>query len=106
MIPSLAHCKDLPMSVKVLASAIAYLVKTEAGITTSLKAMSTAYDIPEKKFQQAINGVKYESGLQHKCKLGQTVTPEWFKDDEAESSSSSDDDDGQTQASKHKNPKK
>ena len=93
MVPSPAASKDLPMSVKILAIATAYLVKTESGITTLLKATSTAYNIPEKKFWQAIKGMKYDTGSQHKCKQD-LLTPDRFKD-HGDSDSSSSSGDGQ-----------
>ena len=107
MIPSLEQCRDLQASVKILATAVAYLIKSKVGITGLLKATATTYDILEKKFLQAIKGVKYESRSQCKCKEEQLVTPDQFKDDDDDDeSSSSSDNEVQAKAPKHKKHKK
>ena len=72
-------------------------------------ATATTYDVPEKKFHQAIKGVKYESGSQCKCKEGQLMTPDQFKDDDGDDndeSSSSSDNEAQAKVPKHKKCKK
>ena len=108
MIPSPARCHDLPQLVKILVTAVAFLVKTESSIMASLKAISTAYDVLGKKFCQAIKGIKYESVSQCKHKEGQLLTPDRFKgdDDDGEADSSSSlDDEAQAKAPKHKKKK-
>ena len=77
MLPSPAASMNLPTSVKTLAAALMYLVKTELGINTSISSTAKIFDVLEKKLRQGLKGVKYESGSQRKRwrsdRLGFTV---------------------------------
>ena len=69
MLPSPAASMDLPTSVKTvktLAAALVYLVKTKLGIDTSINSTAKIFDVSEKKLRQGLKGVKYESSLQRK----------------------------------------
>ena len=52
---------NLPTSVKTLAAALMYLMKTELGINTSINNTAKIFDVSEKKLRQELKGVKYES---------------------------------------------
>ena len=66
MLPSPTASVNLPTSVKTLASALMYLMKTELGIDTSINRTAKIFDVSEKKLRQGLTGVKYESGSQRK----------------------------------------
>ena len=66
MLPSLAACKNLAVPVQMVAAAIAYLIKTEVGIETSISNTAKTYSVPEKKLRQGLKGVKYQSGSQRR----------------------------------------
>ena len=59
-------CKNLVVPVQTVTAAVAYLIKTEVGIETSINNTAKTYFIPEKKLRQGLKGVKYESGTQRK----------------------------------------
>ena len=66
MLLSPAASMNLPASVKTLAAALMYLVKTKLGINTSINSTAKIFDVSEKKLRQGLKGVKYESGSQRK----------------------------------------
>ena len=66
MLPSPAACKNLAMPVQMVAAAVAYLIKTEVGIKTSINNTAKTYSVPEKKLRQGLKGVKYQSGTQRR----------------------------------------
>ena len=66
MLPSPAACKSLAMPVQMVAAAIAYLIKTEVSIKTSISNTAKTYSVPEKKLRQGLKGVKYQSGSQRR----------------------------------------
>ena len=66
MLPSPAACKNLAMPVQTIAAALAYLIKTEVGIETSISNIAKIYSVPEKKLRQRLKGVKYQSGSQRR----------------------------------------
>ena len=66
MLPSLAACKNLAMPVQMVAAALAYLIKTEVSIETSISNTAKTYSVPEKKLRQGLKGVKYQSGSQRR----------------------------------------
>ena len=66
MLPSPTASMNLPASVKTLAAALMYLMKTELGIDTSINNTAKIFDVSEKKLRQGLKGVKYESGSQRK----------------------------------------
>ena len=78
---------NLPASVKTLAAALMYLMKTELDINKSINSTAKIFNVLEKKLRQGLKGVKYESGWQSKrwrsCEEGAQV--------ETPSSSSSED---------------
>ena len=51
---------NLPTSVKTLAAAFMYLMKTKLGIDTSINSTAKIFDVWEKKLRQGLKGVKYE----------------------------------------------
>ena len=61
-----AASMNLPASVKTLAAALMYLMKTKLGIDTSINSTAKIFDVSEKKLRQGLKGVKYESGSQRK----------------------------------------
>ena len=83
------------MPVQTVAAALAYLIKTEVGIETSISNTAKTYSVPEKKLRQGLKGVKYQSGSQRRRQESQGHTQ-----DESSSSESddNDDDDGATLA--------
>ena len=88
MLPSLAACKDLAMPVQMVAAALAYLIKTEVSIKTSISNTVKIYSVPEKKLRQGLKGVKYQSGSQKRRQESQGHTQ-----DKSSSSESDDNDD-------------
>ena len=66
MLPSLAACKNLAMPVQMVAAALAYLIKAEVSIETSISNTAKIYSVPEKKLRQGLKGVKYQSGSQRR----------------------------------------
>ena len=66
MLPSPAACKNLAMPVQTVAAALAYLIKTEVSIETSINNTAKTYSVPEKKLRQGLKGVKYQSGTQRR----------------------------------------
>ena len=66
MLPSPTASVNLPTSVKTLAAALVYLMKTELGINTSLNNTAKIFNVSEKNLRQGLKGVKYESGSQRK----------------------------------------
>ena len=66
MLPSPAACKNLAMPVQMVAAALAYLIKTEVSIKTSISNTAKTYSVPEKKLRQGLKGVKYQSGSQRR----------------------------------------
>ena len=66
MLPSPAACKNLAVPVQTVTAAVAYLIKTEVGIKTSINNTAKTYFVPEKKLRQGLKGVKYETGTQRK----------------------------------------
>ena len=66
MLPSPAACKNLAMPVQMVAAALAYLIKTEVSIETSISNTAKTYSVPEKKLRQGLKGVKYQSGSQRR----------------------------------------
>ena len=66
MLLSPAASVNLPTSVKTLAAALMYLVKTKLGIDTSINSTAKIFDVSEKKLRQGLKGVKYKSGSQRK----------------------------------------
>ena len=64
MLPSPTASVNLPASVKTLAAALVYLMKTELGINTSINNTAKIFDVLEKKLRQGFKGVKYGSGSQ------------------------------------------
>ena len=66
MLPSPAASMNLPTSVKTLAAALMYLMKTKLGINTSINSTAKIFNASEKKLRQGLKGVKYESGSQKK----------------------------------------
>ena len=66
MLLSPAASMNLPASVKTLAAALMYLMKTELGINTSINSTAKIFDVLEKKLRQGLKGVKYESSSQWK----------------------------------------
>ena len=89
MLPSPAVCKNLAVSVQTVTAAIAYLIKSEVSIETSINNTAKMYFVPEKKLRQGLKGVKYESGTQRRRQEDQEHTQ-----DESSSSEDDDDDDG------------
>ena len=66
MLLSPAASMNLPTSVKTLAAALMYLVKTELGIDTSINSTAKIFNVSEKKLRQGLKGVKYKSSSQRK----------------------------------------
>ena len=66
MLPSPAACKNLAVPVQTVAAALAYLIKTEVSIETSISNTAKTYFVPEKKLRQGLKGVKYQSGSQRR----------------------------------------
>ena len=87
MLPNPAVCKNLGVPVQTVAAAVAYLIKTEVGIETSISNTAKTYSVPEKKLRQGLKGVKYQSGSQRRRRESQGHTP-----DESSSSESDDND--------------
>ena len=61
MLPSPTASVNLPASVKTLAAALMYLMKTELGIDTSINNTAKIFNVSEKRLRQGLKGVKYES---------------------------------------------
>ena len=66
MLPSPAACKNLAMPVQTVAATLAYLIKTEVDIETSINNTAKTYSVPEKKRRQGLKGVNYQSGTQRR----------------------------------------
>ena len=66
MLPSPAACKNLAVPVQMVNPAVAYLIKTEVSIETSINNTAKTYFVSEKKLRQGLKGVKYESGTQRR----------------------------------------
>ena len=65
-LPSPAACKNLAVPVQMVAAAVAYLIKTEVSIKTSINNTAKMCSVPVKKLRQGLKGVKYESGIQRR----------------------------------------
>ena len=87
MLPSPTASMNLLTSVKTLAAALIYLMKTELGIDTSINNTAKIFDVLEKQLRQGVKGVKYESSSQRKR---QRSCEEGAQADKASSSSSED----------------
>ena len=61
-----------------MATVVAYSVKTQFGIKVSITDEAASYQVPEKKFQTCVKGVKYDSGTQ-KARQSGVITPKLFK---------------------------
>ena len=66
MLPSPTASMNLPTSVKTIAAALIYLMKTELGIDTSINSTTKIFNVSEKKFRQGLKGVNYKSCSQRK----------------------------------------
>ena len=57
---------------------MAYSVKIKFGIKVSITGEAASYQVPEKKFQTCVKGVKYNSGAQ-KARQSGVITPKLSK---------------------------
>ena len=93
MLPSPAACKNLAVPLQTVAAALAYLIKTEVGIETSISNTAKTYFVPEKKLRQGLKGVKYQSGSQRRRRESQGHTQD---ESSLSESDDNDHDDGAT----------
>ena len=68
MLPSPAVCKNLAMPVQTIAAAVAYLIKTEVGIETSINNTAKTYSVPEKKLRQGLKGCEVSKWYSEKTR--------------------------------------
>ena len=64
IVPDSEKAHDLPIPVCILATVVVYSMKIEFGIKVSITGEAASYQVPEKKFQTCVKGVKYNSGAQ------------------------------------------
>ena len=78
IVPDSEKAHDLSILVHILATVVAYSVKIKFGIKVSITSKAASYQVPEKKFQTCVKGMKYDSGSQ-KARQSGVITPKLSK---------------------------